>query len=141
MLHPGKTWIVGWQDENGVPVFEWEGGDIVARVTGELLDRAGVKERRAGRPFWLGSMHLVIVSSDFVTRTYEVTWAGSFSALLYSWRKVQHLALLTYCRLIRTAEVWNLARVPDGTVPSYRDLNVVRSLLRIKARDEGKVIE
>lgn len=112
--------------------YRWEGGEVVC-ISYCLCSKLGfdAKNRGPGDVFSIGPYRLRVVWTDpvppyavFAVRDGLGAWRRSV------WYAISSRLESVYRRLIITAAVWGLAEYNAATIPTWRDLYVVKLVAR-----------
>lgn len=123
-----------WDYSGGLErlTYQWEGGDVVC-ISYCFYSALGLypKDCRLGNVFSVGPYRLRVIWADPFS-PYEVLAVRDSPR---AWRRIVGYVVSSrlesvYRRLIITAAVWTLAEYNATTVPTWRDLYVVKWVAR-----------
>jgi hypothetical protein len=108
---------------------EWKGKSPYVRVSLWFRDAEHIKQIDGDKEIQIGPYRLLKVED-----AHFIEWAlyvrkDKFGALRVALYKSTRLLDLIYRRLIITLAVWKLADFREATVPSWRDVKIVKKLL------------
>lgn len=109
--------------------FEWEGNSPYTWVDRTFLgDLVGLGDDRAR--VQVGPYKLLKIEYDYQRDAFLCVRADKFGALRIALYKSTRLLGLIYRRLIITLAVWRLAEFHEATVPTWKDIKVLKRFVK-----------
>ena len=108
--------------------YEWEGGEL-AYIDQRFMEKEGIHEvPQLGDIINIGPFQLRVIDKKLWGFNYIVARNGWKARLRYVLHRTIKVLDKSYRRLIVTAAVWGLADYHDASIPTWRDVYLLRGL-------------
>ena len=106
--------------------YQWVGDSPYVRVRRDFVSGLGIGPYRIN----IGPYRLLVIEFEPWQDTFLCVRADKLGALRVALYRATRLLDLAYRRMIVTLAVWNLAEFHPAYVPSWRDIKLVKRLLK-----------
>lgn len=110
--------------------YNWIGKSPYVRISWDLTRYGDIKKINGEKEIQIGPYRLLQVDDWFYGDCWLYVRKNKFGLLRVALYKSTRLLDLAYRRAIITLAIWRLADYGEGYIPSWRDIKIVKRLLK-----------